>query len=176
MEDLISPPYPGEGVSARILFEHLASLREWVESYRDELGQPYVEAHTQSPIPELRPMPENSVAYLNSAITTLWAHFIGMRRIREAWDSLIRTYEDSWGSRVCVAQQMILVQQAALLFNEAFIPFEYLEARRKQGLDKMEKLLKRVAVELRTGLESQWYAQEEDTGFGDGVTADESPA
>lgn len=166
-DEILSPPFPGDGATGHVLFNLLKDLWKWVDIHRDDIN----EAMSKEVVPELEPFPKENKGYLCQAIVTQWTHFLIMRRIREAWDDVVRNHEDAWDSRLCVGQRAMLFQGAALLLNDAFIPYERREASRHRNMNRMQKMYERICNEIRTNLDPKYdskkkhrrgYKQEEE--------------
>ena len=147
-EDIESPPYPGEGSTADVMFNHLKALHVWLLHYRDNhntlIGQEL--------IPAVRAMPEKA-AYVSQPIMSQFGHLIALRRIREQWDQLVRTYENDWDYPPCLRSRVMLFQMTAILLNSAFTPFEYREARQQRELEELQRTFERIHAALMEHLE-----------------------
>lgn len=130
----VTPPYPGEGATLDNMYKYLGDLRAWVLAHRDGLNA----AAGRELIIEPRPLPAKS-AYAIQPISYLAQHFLVLRRIREAWDDLIRRYEDDWNDKHCVRARIVLVQVAAIQVNEAFVPPEVREARQEEFIQQLQR-------------------------------------
>jgi hypothetical protein len=71
-------------------------------------------------------------------------HFSVLQKIRGMWDALVREYEEEWDSKFCVRQQLMLVQTAAITFNDAFTPFEVQEARSQKQQERMQRKFEKL--------------------------------
>jgi hypothetical protein len=80
-----------------------------------------------------------------------------MRKVRERWDHLVRTYEDDWDDQLCVRQRVMLLASSAVLLNNGFSPFEQKEFRRRTELEDCQRTIDAVAVALRTIMEPQTH-------------------
>jgi hypothetical protein len=154
--DLLSPPYPGDGVNAEVLFLKLRELRDWILYYRDTLN----EAVGQEVIPAPIDIPDRR-AYLGQPVMTLSYHFVFLRRLREQWDLLVRTYEEVWDCKPCLAQQAMLCQQAAVMLNDAFTPFEHREVRQQELKEKMGRAFEAFQQQFKNFLERAGGEEEE---------------
>lgn len=147
-EDIESPPYPEAGTTATGLYASLRQLRKWADSYRA--------AHNklagQDLVPALRRLPD-AQAYAAQPVMTQLGHLLTLRRVRERWDHLVRTYEDDWDDKDCVRQRILLLTAAAALVNAAFDPHEVREARRRTDLEECQRALDGVAAVLKTLLD-----------------------
>ena len=111
-QDVESPPYPGEHTIPGVLFEHLRSLRGWVDQEVAKLGS------VRDVIPKYASLPAKD-GFERQPILYLWQTFIHMRKIRESWDHLLRTYEADWDDAVCIRGRALILQQAVILMNSA---------------------------------------------------------
>lgn len=138
-EELVSPPFPGEGTTTELQYERLKELKEWVGHYRDELNQ-----HAGNDVvPKVKAFLKREV-YATQPVLTQFQHFMTMRHIRESWDELVRDYEDAWNSKAAIRRRMLLVNMAATMLNEAFIPFEVREAHQERNLERMNRRFKHL--------------------------------
>jgi len=148
-DDILSPPYPSDGISADGLYQILKELKKWVNKYRDahnkEIGQEL--------IPLVKDLPDKK-AYIGQPIMTQWGHLLLLRRIRESWDDLIRNYESDWDDKLCIRHRVLMLQSAAILLNNAFMPYEHREARQQRELEEMQNMFTRIQQVLFKQLES----------------------
>lgn len=133
-QEIISPPWPGEGTTTELLYQRLLELRDWINHYRDGLN----EQVGQDLIPATRKPPKVAV-YSMQPVPTQYYHLMVMQRLRQQWDHLVRSYEDEWDSRWRVQRHIMLVQAAVQMFNDAFTSFEVQEARAHEEHDKMQR-------------------------------------
>lgn len=133
-EDLLSPPYPGPGATADLVYALLGELRSWVLHYRDKVNSQIGRAEV--PVP--RELPRAST-YSAQPIIEQFRHFMIMRQIREQWDTLIREFEESWDSKPAFRGRVMLLQAASVTVNEAFVPREVREARSVKHMDHIQK-------------------------------------
>ncbi len=138
-QEIISPPWPGDGTNAELLYQRLLELRDWVNQYRDGLN----EQVGQDLIPATRKPPKAAV-YTMQPVEMQHRHYQIMRLIRSQWDQLVRDYEDEWDSRWRVQRHIMLVQAAVQMFNDAFTSFEVQEARAHEEQDKMQRSFERL--------------------------------
>lgn len=124
-EELQSPPYPPETCPSRSLLRHIDELRDWVLHYRDSLN---AIADNQEEIPFPREIPTHD-AYESVSVVDKYTTLNVMRRIREAWDHLIRSNEENWNAESSIEGRSCLVRYAASLFSEAFVDSETREAK-----------------------------------------------
>lgn len=150
--EIISPPYPGEGTNPDLMFKYLADLAAWVSEYREDLN----EAVGRDIIPAVPPFPAKSV-YLAQPISIMWYHFIVMRRVREEWDHLVRTYEDAWDCGACGRQRLVLVQTAAVLLGNAFISFEQREAMQEREVEQIERMWANLRQTLLRPMDPKYH-------------------
>lgn len=143
-EEVRSPPYPGEGSTTDLLYANLQGLRSWVLHYRTALNE---EVGEQT-IPAVKKLPDKK-AYVFQPVMTQYQHLMLLRRIREEWDHLVRSYEDAWDCPPCVRRRAMLVQSAAVLLNGAFVPYEVREAHQQKDLERMQRSFERLTELLR---------------------------
>lgn len=151
-EDLHSPPYPGDGTNPALLFKYLGELSEWVNLYRQTLN----EGAGVEIIPALRTMPAWTI-YQAQPVPVMWSHFIVMRRIREEWDHLVRQYEDAWDCTACARQRIVLVQTAALMFNDAFVSYEQREAVHEREIEQIDRMWNNLRETLLKAMDPKYY-------------------
>ena len=142
-EEIISPPYPDESATADSLFAALRELRRWIEHYRggvnEVLGGEAIVAPREIP---------SRVAYVSQPVCQQFGHLRWLRRIREEWDHLVRTYEDSWDCKACVLQRIVLVRTAAAILADAFVPQEVRELRAEKRAKEMENTFSELFKQL----------------------------
>lgn len=143
MEDVDSPPYPSEGAAATRLYSSLGELHEWAGARREEIN----EAARTELIPELNALPPLKI-YLGLSVVIQYAHMLFMRRTREQWDHLIRTYEDAWDCRACLNLRAVLIQTAVATLNSAFIPYEQRELHLQKENERMAKMYEQITKNL----------------------------
>ena len=151
-EDLQSPPYPNEWATADGILTHLRALREWVLCYRD--------AHNKLAGQDLIPAPKEppqKKAYASLPVYAQLGHLLFMRRVRERWDHLVRTYEGDWDDQLCVRQRVMLLASSAVLLNSGFSPYEQREFRRRTELDECQRTIDGVAAALSAIMEPQTH-------------------
>ncbi len=148
VEDIESPPYPSEWANPDGLYNTMRQLRKWVGTYRPShnaiIGQDL--------IPAVKELPDKK-AYAAQPVPTMYMHLRFVRRFRESWDHLVRTYEDDWDDKLCVRQRIVLLQSAALLLNNAFTPYEYREAKRQSELENLQQQFSRLQDALTKEME-----------------------
>lgn len=138
-QEIISPPWPGDGTNAELLYKRLLELKDWVNHYRDSLN----EQVGQDLIPATRKPPKVAV-YLIQPVEVQHKHYQVMRLIRAHWDQLIRDFEGEWDSRWRVQRHIMLLQTAVQMFNDAFTSFEVQEARAHEEQDKMQRSFEKL--------------------------------
>ncbi len=142
-EDLQSPPYPGAGTTIVMLYSMLIQLRDWVVDYRPALNH----FAGSALIPEPGPIPPRPV-FNNLPVMAHFRSLMFLRKLREQWDHIVRTYEDEWGSPECVRRRVALAAMAAHHLSSAFRPFELREARKQDDLEEMYKVFEQIASTL----------------------------
>lgn len=148
-EDVNSPPYPGEGSTPDVMFNHLKLLRAWALSHRPGLNK----AVGRVVIPDIKAVPTDKKAYTSQPVMQMWMHLVFMRQTREEWDHLIRTYEDDWDDKQCICQRVVLVSSVAVMLNNAFTPFEVWEMKRKNETDRLAKMFDALMDNLSKSLD-----------------------
>lgn len=138
-QEIMSPPWPGEGSTTDLLYARLLELRDWISRYRDELN----ESAGQDIIPVLRKPPAKAV-YAMQPVLLQFQHFSYMRQIRAAWDALVRDWEEEWDSNGCLRQRSLVIRNAAEIFNDAFTPFEVREAQSVRQQERMQRRFERL--------------------------------
>jgi len=151
-EDIESPQYPNEGTTATGLVACLERLHAWVTKYRD--------AHNKETAQELIPcvklLPPRST-YTSLPVYVLLTHLLFLRKVREQWDHLVRTYEDDWDDKLCLRQRVMLLASSAVLLNTGFVSHEQREFRRRTELDECQRTIDGVALALKNLLEPEVY-------------------
>jgi hypothetical protein len=157
VEDLQSPPYPNEGTTADGLLTHLRALRAWVGGYRESHNK--LAGQDLIPAPKKPPQKE---AYAALPVLTQMSHLLFMRKVREQWDHLVRTYEADWDDQLCVRQRVMLLASSAVLLNSGFAPYEQREFRRRAELEECQRTLDSVAQALRDIMEPQAHEPDQE--------------
>jgi len=134
IEDVESPPFPAAHVNCDGLYVALRALREWVLTYRDKHNA----LVGQEIIAPVLAMPSREV-YTHQAVVSMSAHWKLMRRFRELWDEIVRNFENDWSNAVCVRQRVVVLQSAAILINNAFVPFEHREINGEREFEIMQQ-------------------------------------
>lgn len=160
--EILSPPYPGEGTNPDLMFKHLADLAKWVGEHREELNN----AIGRDIIPVIPPFPTRSV-YQAQPISIMWYQFIVMRRVREEWDHLVRTYEDAWDCSACGRQRLVLVQTAAAMLSSAFIPYEHREAMKEREVEQIARMCDNLRTTLLSVLDPKYHDTNHNPDTGD---------
>jgi len=78
-----------------------------------------------------------------------------MRKVRERWDHLVRSYEDDWAIGYCVRQRVILLASSAVLINKGFATHEQREFRNRTDLEDCQKTVDGVITALRELMEPE---------------------
>lgn len=151
-EDIESPPYPNEGTTADGLLASLKKLKDWVNTYR----VPHNEAVTQELIPVVKDIPQKKT-YLSLPVYVMVSHLLFLRKVRERWDYLVRTYENDWDDEMCLRQRVMLLASSAVLLNNGFVPHEQREFRKRTELDECQRTVDCVATILKTMMEGETY-------------------
>lgn len=149
-EDIESPPYPGEGTNTDVLYNLLRALKKWVTTYRARHNK----AICQDLIPTVRDFPDKK-AYLAQPVLTQMHHLTFLRRVREEWDHLVRTYEHDWDNPTCVRARVMMLQAAAVLLNSAFVPFEVREMEAQREPQRLQRVFERLTDALKQHLEPE---------------------
>lgn len=151
-EDIESPPYPNEGTTADGLLSHLKKLKEWVTTYRTQHNA----AVGQDLIPTVKELPLKKT-YASLPIYVQIGHLLFLRKVRERWDHLVRTYEDDWDDQLCLRQRVMLLSSSAVLLNNGFSPHEQREFRRRTELDECQRTIDHVAEALKEIMEPETH-------------------
>jgi hypothetical protein len=151
MTDVTSPPYPGLATLSPLLYQHLVSLRDWVQ---EQLGILY------KVIPEIV---ENATtldglepekAWDGVSVSDKFVVLSNIRYIREAWDSIFREHEDTWDSTLSLQKRFLLVNSAIELLNESFVSAEVRELKEQQRVEAIAARLGDISEVLgQTGLD-----------------------
>lgn len=149
-EDIESPPYPSEAANPDVLYNHLKSLKGWVEKYRGSHNKSVGKAL----IPNVKDLPDRK-AYTGQPVSVMMGHFLFLRRLRESWDHLLRTYEyeNDWDTKACLRQRVMMLQSASVLLNNAFTPQEHREAMAKRDTERMQGMFEKLTETLHEYME-----------------------
>jgi hypothetical protein len=139
-ESIGSPPYPKESSTADMLYQSLLELQDWVRSNREELNE-----HADTDVVPKTTKLGRREAYLLQPVMLQFQQFVMMRKLREEWDHLLRSYEDAWNSEACIRQRMLLVRTAALMCNDAALPQEHREARNQAHQERLQRNFEKFA-------------------------------
>ncbi len=132
------PPYPAEGVTSLGLHEGIMDLADWVNAQRVSHNK-LVGSDAVPPAKFGRHQQYSIVP-----VMAMFGHLLVLRRIREAWDRLIRNYEKDWGNPRCLRQRVNLLQAAAVFVNSAMTPLEYREASGQKEMAGDQRLFDKV--------------------------------
>lgn len=160
-QDIVSPPFPRGSPPAAQLYNTMQELRDWVLANREAVADA-----GQVPVP--RELPELRV-FTQLGVVTHFSHIAYLRQLREAWDHLVREYEDAWDCRACLQQRAVLVAGAAHFLNEAFLDNETREARAHTAIKRMQRFGERFQkfVERVMGDAGEDEYMQDDTDTGD---------
>jgi hypothetical protein len=122
--EITSPPWPTDSAKADTMFDVLKDLHRWAGEYRDVVNT----GSDHAAIQPLRAVPRKAV-HDSLPIAYHYANFVGVRRIRELWDALVREYEDSWDSAAAFARRRWLVGLCVDFLNNAWLSQEVREAK-----------------------------------------------
>ena len=110
--EIFSPPFPSEAANPAAVLHSLSKLREWILDQRDWVngtasdmgfdGEVLPDNTKMTKIPELN-------TYLMIAVPDMYRAWIAVRTVRESWDLIIRTYEDSWESKKAILKRISLL-------------------------------------------------------------------
>ena len=152
-EEIISPPYPADTTTVPRLLQHLVALREWLIDMRfwanetaSEAGYP---GEVVPPIEHIPAIPDLARFGVVSVVDIMRS-YMGMRSLREEWDSMVRLYEDAWNCKPAVIMRLRCVQQAVMILMHAFVDPETREARQEEAhrrvMKTMHKIMRRMGV------------------------------
>lgn len=145
--DIQSPPYPSETATADALYSNIAALRKWVVAYRDQHNT----AVGRLVVPALKKLPARD-AYGYQPLKVQFFHLLFLRRVREQWDRLVRTYEDDWDDKRCVQQRALLLVSAAMVVNTAGLSTEQREAT-GQDVDRLQSTFDQIGGVIKKLME-----------------------
>jgi hypothetical protein len=118
MASIDSPPYPLNASTASQVLDKLHDLRAWVEEMLPWLAENGVNIEVDLPkLPTLD-------AYRNMSVFFMAHDLRNLQNLREAWDGLVRTFEDVWGCNACIVAARSIVVSALKILRLAGMPFE----------------------------------------------------
>lgn len=128
-ENVLSPPYPGEGTTASHLWGHVHALCSWVNKSRGEVND-----HCKRALVGEVVFHQTQKVFAGQSVVAQFRALALMRRVRESWDHLIRQFEGDWDSPECLVQRAMLLSAASHCIEDLHKSFELREAEaRKQG-------------------------------------------
>lgn len=121
---VLSPPYPSGEDNASKLYDRVVRLAEFLAHYREASNR-----HAGKPdcIPRPRPIVSRE-EHCALAMDRLGHLFLRMRKLREAWDFLVRDYEEEWSTDRCRTIQHSLLHEAYEVLHTAYMSREHAEA------------------------------------------------
>lgn len=177
--EITSPPYPSQVATARGLYRALGELRAWGESAQADVASDLKRladrAFEEGKDKESASMRDATNGLFTPmptlAAETVWLagdvsnHFVilsAVQQIREAWDAILREYEDAWGTRGAVRRRLHIVRSARNVLDAAFVSPEVREMQ-------AEKLARQYA-KARQVMQKHWMRamqSEDDDGGND---------
>ncbi len=153
------PPYPGHGAGPETLKTALADLEAWLRMEHPRLAVRGV------PLPSLPPPPPISArrAY-HQPVPDMFRHFAALRKIREAWDHLIRLHQPTWDGPDALRDRGVVVALATHLLTEAFVPFEQREARAPREAENLRRLIDTMLSHAAAAEKTYHGTEEDDPG------------
>lgn len=123
-EEITSPPWPTDSTQVDTLFDVLRQLHHWAGEYRTLVNA----GSDHQAVPPLRDLPRKAV---HDALPVVYhySNYLGVRRVRELWDALVRDFEDSWDSAAAFARRRQLVAVTVEFLNNAWLSQEAREAK-----------------------------------------------
>lgn len=151
--EIYSPPFSKNSANYENLYADLIALHEWTDSNRDwaNMEAQRLNAPEDPYVPKLS-NPSSLEQFSKLAIVNMhktWAH---LRFIREAYDEIVRNYEDedSWNSDVCIFLRIGLIRSAWLGLSLAFLDYEKREAKSVELVHKQrDKLMSQLKDQLQ---------------------------
>ena len=141
--DVTSPPYPGPGLNMDGLYGCLRELRAWLKDQRAEANA----AAGCDLVPALRGLPDKA-SYAAQPVMQLFHHYAVLHRLREWWDHLVRCYEGAWTAPMAVRLRAGMAAAMAVMWNDAFTPFESREAREQALLARYQQAAQDALLHL----------------------------
>jgi len=152
--DVQSPPFPRDIATVPRMLDYFRELKEWLEHYQPWADELMMAQHDQKLFPDdLPPIPDER-HYLSVALVDMYQAWFGMRQLREYWDAMLRTHEESWDCQSAVIWRLRSFQIGIGIIDHAFVPPEVREMRQMQFRKEMQKRTKDIVQKL--GLPSQF--------------------
>ncbi len=119
-----SPPFPLDSDNAEKVHARLCLLYDWLEANRPVVNK-FVGKECVAPGKPPAPL----VVHLNLPVPRLMQLMQAMGSIREAWDTIVRSHEESWGSDKMKDVLHTLLHAASSLLDGAYLSDEMREAK-----------------------------------------------
>lgn len=156
--EILTPPYPLDGCTVRSLLINIGQLYDWIMEHKAfalEANKEYQLGLELNFDMGARPSVEKDEKRLLACpIAFIYADWKTMRGFREAYDKVVRDYEESWDSPNCVKSRATGVQAAIYLYSKMFVTYEGLEAEMEQKLKAKESQVANMLKMFITGLAS----------------------
>ena len=151
--DVQSPPFPQSTTNVPKLLECLSELRGWVVYYQDWANLTFHEIGGDAeiqivPIGNQLPTIPTMQHFTLCGVADMFNTYMLMRRIRESWDKMIRTWENDWENKNAIVWRLRTIRMAVQLLNQAFILPEHREAKVDAFHKKMTRFSQKVARKL----------------------------
>ncbi len=151
--EIISPPFPADTTTVPRLLQHLEDLREWIGYMRlwaNEMAAAVGIGADVVPEDAQLPHVPDADGYRLVSIVDIMRSYLGLRKLRESWDEMVRIYEEHWEIKPAVMWRLGCVRLAVDILQQAFVSPEVREARAESLQRKAKKaaqqMLKRMGI------------------------------
>lgn len=151
--EIISPPFPADTTTVPRLLQHLEDLREWVGDMRLWANETAAAIGSEiAVVPEDSELPcvPDAHGYRLVSVMDITRAYLGLRKLRESWDEMVRIYEEHWDIKPAVMWRLGCVQLAVGILQQAFVSPEVREARaeslQRKAKRAAQQMLKRMGI------------------------------
>lgn len=152
-DDIVQPPpFPGMNVTLAGLVERLGELKTWVTDQTvfatqaaQRFGHPQSILGSHVSLPKFPSEPDEYHSSLSAiALADCFYTMQNMRSLREAWDAVVRLYEDDWDSDKAVLARLNVLTAAISTLHSAVRTPEEWEAISEADKEKKKAFVKNL--------------------------------